>query len=92
MTLGLKRRCLTCGTLTDTGSYCPQHGRSPWHAQQHKTERARWVTAVASGTIRCSRCGQPITPGTDWHIDRRPWGYEPSHAYCNAAAGAVHAP
>jgi hypothetical protein len=39
----------------------------------HKAERAKWVEAVATGEVWCSRqgpkcIGKPIAPGQDWDL------------------------
>jgi hypothetical protein len=98
MTLGLKRRCLTCGVLS-TGSYCPPHTRperKAWHGRKyghaHQELRAQWAIVVATGVIRCSRCGQRIAPSQAWDLDHRPDALAPSHARCNRAAGGRREP
>ena len=93
MTARVRRPCLVCGRLSD-GSYCSQHDPKAGgvHRKVHALERARWAPLVATGTVDCSRCGYPINPGQRWDIDRRPWGWRPSHATCNRAAGGRHEP
>lgn len=94
------RPCLDCGKITDA-TRCPEcrsrkqkirdAARYPdrqGHSNTHTKERRRWKPHVDTGTWPCSRCGETIQPGTPWDVDNRPWGYEPSHASCNRAAGA----
>jgi hypothetical protein len=60
----------------------------------HKQLRERLSSWVASGTCRCSRCGELIQPGQKWHLDHadgplahRLHAYRgPSHAACNNGA------
>ena len=87
-----RRPCLSCGALA-RGSYCPLHDpKAGAHRRVHTLERERWAPTVATGRVECSRCSEPIAAGQAWHIDRRPWGYVPSHAYCDSAAGGRHEP
>ena len=49
---------------------------------------------VEAGIARCARCGEPITPGTEWdlgHIDGGSFGEfsGPEHGRCNRAT-ATH--
>lgn len=93
------RPCLDCGTLTQA-SRCPlcaskrqrardqaRYPQRQGHATIHARERKRWRPEVETGTWPCSRCGTVINPDEPWDVDNRPWGYEPSHAFCNRAAG-----
>lgn len=92
MTARVRRPCLVCGALTRS-SYCARHNpKDAVHARTHVVERARWADTVATGTVSCSRCGERIARGQAWDIDRRPWGYRPSHAHCNRSAGGRHEP
>jgi hypothetical protein len=86
-----------CPELTTT-TRCPTHTRQAdaargtttarGYGNQHQAARRRWAPRVATGTIRCARCGQRIRPGQPWDLDhtddRR--GYRgPSHLSCNRA-------
>jgi hypothetical protein len=60
--------------------------------RNHKRLRAQMTPAVRSGKVRCSRCGLPIGPNEDWHLDHADDGngYRgASHAYCNTTAPAA---
>ena len=50
--------------------------------------RRRWEPAVAGGGVNCSRCQEPIEPGTPWDLghsaDRTRWT-GPEHRACNRA-------
>jgi hypothetical protein len=72
-------RVRTKGSTTDRG-----------YGSAHQRRRARWAPIMATGTVRCWRCGELIHVGTAWHLghtdDRR--GYVgPEHAACSAADG-----
>jgi hypothetical protein len=57
----------------------------------HRIERNRWVPLVAAGQAICARCGRPIHPAQEWHLDHNydRTGYlGVSHAHCNRRAGA----
>jgi hypothetical protein len=61
------------------------------YGAQHKAERARWAPLVEAGQAVCVRCGLPIQPGSQWHLDHTEdrTGYlGVSHARCNRKAGA----
>lgn len=52
----------------------------------HQRERRKWADIVNAGFAVCSRCDQPIQPGTQWHLDHTDdrTGYlGPAHAVCN---------
>lgn len=59
------------------------------YGRAHRLVRKAWEPRVASGTVRCARCGKLILPYERWHLDhddddplqRRYLG--PSHAKCN---------
>ena len=59
---------------------------------RHQARRARWAPLVATGQVCCTRCGQPILPGTPWdlgHDDHdRTLTTGPEHRACNRAAAA----
>jgi len=66
------------------------HTAGRGYGWSHQLERARWAAAVASGEVTCSRCGSPIGPDQEWHLDHhddRSLGYRgASHAICNLSA------
>lgn len=59
------------------------------YSSAHQRLRAAVAVAVEQGRALCARCGESITPGTDWdldHADGEGNGYlGPSHARCNRA-------
>lgn len=62
----------------------------PRYGHAHQRTRAAWAPAVALGIVKCSRCGELITPGEDWHLDHHDDHIHylgPAHARCNTAAG-----
>lgn len=94
-----KRVCPTvgCPALTD-GGRCERHRREHERARgtrqqrgygvQHAAERARWAPLVATGTVACWRCGEPIPPDGPWdlgHLDDRSGYGGPEHVRCNRA-------
>lgn len=60
------------------------------YGHQHQTLRKQWAPKVATGTVPCARCGEPINPGEPWdlgHADDRTKYNGPEHAYrCNRSA------
>ena len=55
----------------------------------HQRARADMAPTIAAGRAACARCGQPIEPGQDWHLDHsddRSGYIGPSHAHCNTSA------
>lgn len=65
----------------------------PQYGYQHQKERARWKPIVEAGGVNCARCGNPIIPGTKWHLDHNDngEGYRgASHATCNVATSKIH--
>jgi len=83
------------------GRYCTTHNAAyeaergtasaRGYGSRHQKTRARLNLEVQTGTVTCSRCGQPIAPNTPWHLDHddedRGTYLGPSHAYCNDSAG-----
>lgn len=58
----------------------------------HRRLRAAVDVVVQAGEAVCTRCTEPIAPGTPWHLDHddQTGGYRgPAHASCNSAAGAA---
>ena len=82
-------------------SRCQQHEREHDKARGTKAERGygqahinlrkQWAAKVATGTVPCARCGEPIQPGTAWALDHddhdRSRYLGPSHRHCNDSAG-----
>ena len=60
-----------------------------WNSR-HRGLRAQLVPFVEAGLARCARCGEPIEPGSRWHLghdDLDPSRYNgPEHAWCNERA------
>jgi hypothetical protein len=80
----VNRPCLCCGRLTPA-SRCPSC-RTRRYGRGHQRLRQAWNARVATGSVRCGRCGQPIASGELWHLDHLPSGVRhPSHAACNVA-------
>jgi len=56
----------------------------------HQARRRVMAPLVASGLATCTRCGEPIEPGTPWdlgHDDYDRTKYSgPEHAACNRGA------
>jgi hypothetical protein len=89
-----------CPELTDRGGKCATH-RAEAEAKRpsrqargydanHDRQRRRVARLVRRGGVTCARCGQPIDPSDDWHLDHtddRAGYLGPSHARCNTSAG-----
>jgi DNA-directed RNA polymerase subunit N (RpoN/RPB10) len=89
----MKRRCLTCGELTDK-SLCARHRtrQARGYGTAHEQARRSLVAALPS---RCAYCGETITSADELAaahiIDGDPTaGWQPSHPRCNN--GAKHQP
>jgi hypothetical protein len=78
--------------------FCREHSRAKArnasekvrYGWGHQRTRAQWAPAVATGKIKCARCGLPIGPSEPWdlgHVDGAgPRAYSgPEHARCNRA-------
>lgn len=96
-------RCLFCGRrfVRRTGSHvycdpvCRERARAKDFSRRmryssgHQRLRRAWARKVATGTVRCARCGELISPREPWdldHLDERPNGERaPSHRACNRA-------
>ena len=88
-----QRRCTTHGQ---------QHEQQRGSRQQrgydrkHDQLRAKWAPIVATGTVKCWRCDEPITSTEPWdlgHDDNDRTQYRgPEHANkCNRRAGGLKA-
>lgn len=101
-----KKICGKAGCpATTTASLCTTHAREADKARGTREQRgygtahinARKALAphVATGTVPCARCGDPIQPGQDWHLDHddddRGKYIGPSHAQCNLSAAGTQA-
>lgn len=93
-----------CPAIT-TASLCPTHAREADKARGTSTQRG-YGTAhintrkalaphVATGTVKCARCGEYIQPGTEWQLDHsdtdRTKYLGPSHKHCNLSAAGKKA-
>lgn len=63
------------------------------YGADHQALRRWWAPRVATGRIRCWRCGQLIPARAEWHLghddhDRR-ITRGPEHALCNLRAAAA---
>ena len=93
-----------CPNIAD-GRYCTQHNQAyeaergtstaRGYGSRHQKIRATLNVAVQTGKVNCTRCSQPILPGTPWHLDHddedRGTYLGPSHAFCNDSAGGRRA-
>jgi hypothetical protein len=62
------------------------------YGAEHRRIRAALDVRVQAGLESCTRCGEPIEPGTRWHLDHDDaTGAHrgAAHASCNAAAGGA---
>jgi hypothetical protein len=60
------------------------------YGMAHRAMRKRLAPIVATGTVKCARCDEPISSGDTWQLDHRDDGrgwLGPSHARCNQRAG-----
>ena len=56
------------------------------YGSNHQKLRGEWAQKVERGMVSCAGCGQPILPGTRWHLghNHRFGGYAgPEHQRCN---------
>jgi len=62
------------------------------YGHEHQQRRERLAPKVATGTVRCARCGELIAAGERWdlgHDDHDRSRYTgPEHARCNRATAA----
>lgn len=61
----------------------------------HQRKRGELAQRIANGAKPpCVRCGYPIMPTDEWHLDHQDDGVTyrgPSHAFCNTSAGGKRA-
>lgn len=67
---------------------------SQGYGTQHQRLRKAWAPRVATGTVECGRCNQPIKPGQPWDLGHKDGTGKreyagPEHRSCNRSAGAV---
>ena len=58
------------------------------YGKAHRQARARWKRLVDSGEAHCCRCGGPIPPKSEFHLDHtadRSGYLGVSHPRCNVA-------
>lgn len=92
-----------CPAIT-SGRLCTTHSREAdkargsreqrGYGQAHRTARQALAPQVATGTVKCARCGEYIQPGAAWHLDHSDdrTGYlGPSCARCNLSAAGKKA-
>jgi hypothetical protein len=80
---------------------CPEHAQAyearrgsrqaRGYDAEHDRLRAEWTPRVATGRVRCPRCGKLIASGSAWDLghhdtDRRRYN-GPEHSACNRSAG-----
>jgi hypothetical protein len=79
---------------------CQEHKRpdatARGYGHGHRKLRAEWATRVATGSVACWRCGQPIPAGEPWHLGHLDGTTNyggPEHVHCNlsAAGRSAHA-
>jgi hypothetical protein len=64
------------------------------YGPRHRATRRGLEPFVLAGGVDCARCGEPISPGEEWHLghtDDRTGYTGPEHARCNVRAGAEKA-
>ncbi len=57
--------------------------------RRHRNVRRAVAAQMEAGGVACARCGRPIVPGSEWHLDHRddgPGYVGASHARCNISA------
>lgn len=62
------------------------------YGYEHRKMRAHVAKFVALGNVTCCLCGDPITPGSKWHLDHtidRTAYRGAAHAHCNTSDGAT---
>lgn len=88
-----------CPTLIPQPGRCPTHARARDRARGTRQERGydsahlklrrEWEPRVATGTVKCWRCGRLIPAGVPWdlgHDDTDRTAYRgPEHQHCNRA-------
>lgn len=96
------KKCQVNPTETPRHAYCSackpiRENRTTGTTKQrgydskHVKERKRYARIVKAGRATCARCGNPIAPDAEWHLDHTDdrTGYlGPSHADCNVKAAA----
>ena len=73
-----KKRRRSRGSTADRG-----------YGAAHQARRRALAPSVASGSMKCARCGEFIRPDEPWDLDHdasRSFYLGPSHSRCNRAA------
>lgn len=94
----IQRVCSRCGSLPEFCD-CPADDRPSsakrGYGRAHQELRKTWARKVEAGGVRCARCGEPITPGSEWdlgHVDGDRSRYSgPEHSACNRATSTHRA-
>ena len=96
-----KKVCTQPGCAQPTAkSYCTTHTRERDKARgtkaergygaDYQAERKRWATHVATGNVRCWRCGELLPANSPFHLghddDNRSVIRGPEHPRCNLSA------
>lgn len=89
-----------------SGRYCDKHNREYERARgtahargygtEHQRRRTSWAQRVATGTVKCWRCGERINAGDEWDLghddEDRTITRGPEHARtCNRSAAGRRA-
>lgn len=77
MTARFPRPCLTCGVLSNAGSYCLEHKpvkpesdrRKAIKAERYDSTYKRLAKWVRETTVTCHICGGPWRPDDPWEAD-----------------------
>lgn len=100
MIAGVKRPCVTCGTLTEGLTYCEpcrlerERKRSARRGRRHYTgDYARRARAVRESASQCWICGEGARPDDPWTADHVLPGDPaspllPAHRSCNSRRGS----
>ena len=87
--------CTMCGKPSIGRGRCENHTRGTTqrgYGFTHRYLRKRLERAIATGRVRCARCGNPIRPDEPWdlgHNDNDRSRYNgPEHQTCNRSTAA----
>ena len=83
-------KCSTCTAAVDAARGTPEQRG---YDKAHRSRRRQAAPQVATGTVRCWRCGELIAPGEEWDLghddEDRSVTRGPEHrGRCNRAAAA----
>jgi len=90
-----------CPNKASIRGKCPDHARAAdlgrgtrqqrGYDRKHDQLRKQWAPIVATGTVKCARCGQVIAADEPWDLghsdDRTRWTGPEHAARCNRRAG-----